>query len=94
MLYLILLVAVRMGRPVFVVLPLPGPMLKIFAGACCCALNWNAFADGVAVGAGALNENEAGVAAGAVAGPPNAKAFEASPGLFGALNENEFPIGM
>lgn len=42
--YLILLVAVRIGRPVFVV---PGPILKIFAGAGCCALNWNAFGGGV-----------------------------------------------
>lgn len=39
-----------------------------------------------------MNENDAGVAAGAVAGPPNANAFEASPGLFGALKENEVPI--
>lgn len=91
--YLILLVAVRIGRPVFVVLvPLPGPILKIFAAAGCCALNWNAFGGGVGVGAGALNENDADVAAGAVAGPPNANDFEASPELVGALKENEEPI--
>lgn len=91
---MIRLVAVRIGRPVFVVfVPLPGPMLKIFAAGCC-ALNWNAFGGGVGVGVGvgALNENDAGVAAGAVAGPPNANDFEASAVLFGVLKENEVPI--
>lgn len=89
---MILLVAVRIGRPVFVVVPLPGPILKIFVVAGCCALNWNAFGDGDGLGVGALNENDAGVAAGAVAGPPNANGFEESVELFGALKENEVPV--
>lgn len=87
--YLIRRVAVRIGRPVLVVLvPLPGPILKILAGGCCCALNWNAFC----VGFGALNE-KADCAAGAVAGPPkpNAGGLAASVVLFAALNENPVP---
>lgn len=42
-------------------------------------------------GAGALNENGAGAAAGAVAGPPNANAF-VSVELFDAVKENEVPV--
>lgn len=70
-----------------VFVPLPGPMLKILAAdACGVALNWNAFEFG------ALNENGAGVAAGAVAGPPNAlNVFDGSVELV-ALNENEEPV--
>lgn len=86
--YLIRRVAVRIGRPVFVVfVPLPGPMLNIFGVAvgcgapiCVCP---NAF------GAGELNEKPAGVAAGAVAGPPNPNDFDASVALAEALNEND-----
>lgn len=87
--YLIRRVAVRIGRPVLVVLlPLPGPILKILVGGCC-ALNWNAFCGGF----GALKEN-ADCAAGAVAGPPNPNGLAASVVLFAALNENAVPDKM
>lgn len=73
--YLILLVAVRIGLPVFVVGVL-GPMLKIFVVAGCCgpALNWKAFAFG------ALNENGAAALwVGADVGPElKLNGFEAS----------------
>lgn len=91
--YLIRRVAVRIGRPVLVVfVPLPGPMLKMFAGGW--ALNWNAFGAGPGPGVGALNEKADCVAAGAVAGPPNANGLAASVELFWALNENELPNKM
>lgn len=41
---------------------------------------------------GALNENAAGAAAGAVAGPPKLNAFAASGGLFAVPKENDEPV--